>query len=243
MKGPNTYKQNHLIQDRETDFNGNLKISTILSLIQDISAQHSKELGCSREKILEERGVVWILMRMRVEIKKMPRLFDEIILETWPLDPKKRYERESVIKDKDGNVLVSVSSLWIVMNLEKRMISRERVMDGCTDFREDKATEQPASSIKINEDLSLAFSRKILPSDIDVNKHVNNSVYADLILDCLGIDFIVKETIKVFEINYLHELSLDDEVEIYCNKNSNIYTLTGKVKSKDIVAFKARITI
>jgi len=49
-------------------------------------------------------------------------------------------------------------------------------------------------------------------SDLDQNNHVNNVKYIQHILDSYPGDFLAKNKILTFEINYLSESSLDDQV-------------------------------
>ena len=51
-------------------------------------------------------------------------------------------------------------------------------------------------------------------SDIDIVNHANNVKYLEWCLNALDSKYILRQKIKGFEMNFLRELSLNDEVTI-----------------------------
>ena len=63
--------------------------------------------------------------------------------------------------------------------------------------------------------------RKVLQSDIDMNRHVNNIRYANFIVDTFGED---AENYTNFEIDYNKELTLGQTVQIFkASKDDKLY--------------------
>ena len=61
----------------------------------------------------------------------------------------------------------------------------------------------------------LAAERRVLYSDADANRHLNNAVYADIMCDCVpgGMD---GRTVKYIAVNYINERRIGDALNIYC---------------------------
>lgn len=213
----NTFKIKHKIIDSEVDINENLKISKILSFFQDIANMHSRILGCSRETIMEKFNLFWAAMRLRFETISWPKNNDEVYIETFPRKPGVRYDREFFIKDLKDNVLIKASSVWLLVDNAKRELIVKDVVDVDEElnFRTDYALNYKLKNIKTPEKLTRIYKREIKFSDIDMNKHVNNAIYSDIILDAIPFSFVVDKKILSFEINYLSEIKHGDFIDVY----------------------------
>ena len=51
-----------------------LRPSVLLRLIQEISIAHTEALGAGRAKTLD-KGVLWVVARMKIEISRLPTAF------------------------------------------------------------------------------------------------------------------------------------------------------------------------
>ncbi|WP_395044286.1 hypothetical protein [Flavobacterium sp.] len=60
-------------------------------------------------------------------------------------------------------------------------------------------------------------------SDLDIVNHANSVKYLEWCLDFVDSKMIMSKKLKSFEMNYLKEVSLNDEISIA--KNENIFTI------------------
>ena len=67
----------------DCDVNKNLRLSRLFQFLQEISIADTERLGYPREKTLD-KGLLWVVGKQRVEIKRLPVYGEEIRLETWP---------------------------------------------------------------------------------------------------------------------------------------------------------------
>jgi acyl-ACP thioesterase len=230
----------HFIVDSDTDFNQKLKISKVFSLMQDAASLHAEKLGVHRETILSENNFVWILMRVFLKVERWPGLYEKIEIETWPLKPRLRYERDFIFRDEKGEIIMRASSVWVVIDIEKRKITKENIMAKCNlDYRKDRAAEEgKLFNIKLPKEMQKKDERIIRPSDIDLNLHVNNANYPDLVLDALGLSFQQKNEITAFEIDYMKEIKEGDNVEVFQGEEDNAYLFEGRANGEQ--SFKVR---
>ena len=63
-------------------------MSAAFNYFQEIAGLHSSNLGIGFNTIEKEKGVAWVLIRMRVDMIRYPVWDEEVILETWPQLPK-----------------------------------------------------------------------------------------------------------------------------------------------------------
>ncbi len=78
-------------------------------------------------------------------------------------------------------------------------------------------------------------------SKVDHNGHMNNAYYAEFIVNALRLKS--NEVIKNFEIDYLKEVLIDDEILIRSIRNNKEILVEGYNNINNIVLFKAKIEL
>ena len=214
----------------EIDFKLDTKLSYLFLFFQEIASRHSDILGCGRSATTE-KGLHWVITRFSVDIIKAPRYGDKVIVKTYPGDNNVSFfYRYFLIEDLKGNVLVKASSVWLVLDAKTGMIKKkpfgELEVPMC--HLED---ELPLPNKVDVVDGELLYKKIVRYSDVDLNNHLNNTRYIELIQDAFDEDYLKDHQIKSITINYVAEIKEKDEVEIY-KSTSNPYVIIGKVNSK-----------
>jgi medium-chain acyl-[acyl-carrier-protein] hydrolase len=109
-----------------------------------------------------------------------------------------------VIRDENGQELVSTISLWVLMDLQTRGmvlpgksgITVEGITRGC-----ELATPRSISPGALEE----VSQRMVSYSDLDRNGHMNNTRYLDWVCDLLPSSFHRNHGLKEFTVGYLAE--------------------------------------
>jgi len=103
---------------RDVDFTKKVKLSTLFSYFQDVASLASVELGYGIEQLESQFGVSWVLIRIRVEITRMPEWDEKITIETWPLEPKRiEFKRDYLVRDANGEIIIRAVSVWVLMDI------------------------------------------------------------------------------------------------------------------------------
>jgi acyl-ACP thioesterase len=193
-----------------------LRVSEAFNYFQDIAGLHAYNLGAGIDHIKETYGIVWILMRLRLEVNRMPRLEEPVVIETWPQPPQVRYDRDYVIKaGQDGELLVRAISSWILMDIETHDIVKGKVFEYACDIGEsERAIDRLLRQLKAPGPLSRLDERPVRYSDIDYNLHVNNARYIDLIMDYYPLDFHLEYEVGAIEVNYINEIRPDETLVV-----------------------------
>ena len=231
------YKVKFRLRNAEVDLNRRLRLSTMLRMMQEASIAHTEELGAGREKTLD-RGLLWVVTLQEARINRMPEYDEEITLESWPGDTMHlffpRYYR---IIGADGAVLVTAAALWVLMDsVERKMV-----------FPEDKNVAVPFEKTGFEPPLPRAprhiettreASFTVPFSYTDMNGHMNNTRYFDLMEDTLPPELHTKRLTKI-GIEYRAEARLGDELTLRWGSEGNDWFLSGET---DKQLFKMRMT-
>ena len=99
------------------DENSLMSIPAILDMFQDIAGIHAESVGIGALE-LEERGLFWIVSKLRLRISSRPQVQDMLEAATW-IQPAERVscERDWSLS-KDGEQLAYVRSIWAALRRE-----------------------------------------------------------------------------------------------------------------------------
>ena len=204
-----------------------LQPAGVLDLFQDVAGRHSVELGIGIEQLMAQNKL-WIVSTIYYEVVKTPKMYDQVTLRTWPLTPSVAvFPRDYVMEDTQGNLLVKGTSQWAVIDKEKRRVAPAKGIYPqellCLEHRvfEDKLPrlrdfEPQGEGVQVTPTFS----------QLDCNGHVNNTKYANYVLDVLKLS---EETpIRTFHIHYRKELLLGIPVTVYTQYEQGVYDVMGK---------------
>ncbi len=226
-------KEYHL---RASDFDkfNHIKPSAVLDLFQDAAGQHAEEIGVGFGDMIK-RSYLWVLTRIKFEFLSHPKSYGKVIVKTWPLKPNRlTYRREYAIEDENGERLIVGSSEWVVIHSEKRRLVSAPDLYPFTDgFHTETMCEEKLSKVEDFEVLGAPYIVNTGFSDLDVNDHVNNTKYANYILDALNPE--KAEELKEFQIDYRKEVLGGTELSIYHTKQNESVLAKGQNSNGDIM--------
>ena len=233
------HEEKIIIGSNDIDTNFDSKLAVFFRTMQDVITHETNILGIGSVD-LKKQNILWVISRVQVEINRLPKYQEEIICQTYPgTDMKMFYPRYFRMLDKDGNVLVNISYIWAIIDSETR-----KPILKCP-FSE-KLYEQHLSDelpfpkkIEVDEELNFIEKRKIHYSDVDLNGHLNNVRYIELMSDVHDSSFHEIHPIKSLTLNYLKEIKEGSEVEVFSSKGNPEFI---QIKSDGQICFIAQIT-
>ena len=206
------------ITDLYVDCFGRLKPSAILFLAQETAGHHCVELGFSWEQ-LAQKGLFWAVVRHRVQITRLPRRGETVIAETWPMPTTRTaYPRALLIRDREGNELLRLISLWVLMDLN----SRTMILPGKSGVEVTgtlRGTELTMPRAIAAGTMERRVARTVLFSDVDRNGHMNNTRYLDWALDLLPGTFHKARTLREMTVCYIAECREGQTLQLGWNLN------------------------
>lgn len=213
--------------------NGYLKYTDLCNLLQLTAAAHS-ELGGISFSDMQEFNQAWVLSRMRVEISKLPKWKDTVTIKTWINTLENSRSVRALEVYVNGIKVVGSETFWVVINTEKRRPEALALpFEHFEIFPEKKATEKSFSKIQLVDDKEDVLHKVVVLSDLDIVNHVNNVKYLEWCLDFVPSELILNQKIDSFEMNFMKELSLKDQVKIHESEidNNTIFSITKDEKT------------
>ena len=212
------------------DTNDKLTAKSILSIFQDIASIQAEHIGVGYKTMLN-KNLYWVLSRVKFDIIKMPEPNQVVIATTWPHEKGKiDFDRDLTITSEDGELLITATSKWCVIDTIQRKLQRTENVNYIGEiYPEVNYTDKFNKISPITENLNLAFIHKVKFSDLDHNKHMNNTNYCSLVLNATE-----NNNFSHFEINFLNECLLNDEISVYVCKTEDGDFVTGKIDDKTI---------
>lgn len=197
-----------------SDEQAQLSITSLFKVLQEASDRHAALLGAGWFD-LQERGYFWVLTKLLVQIHRLPKWQEKVRLRTWVRASEAATSpRDFEIEDADGNLLVSARAIWAILDIDQNRPQRMSMFDGLFLPQERSAMEKrPAKITPLHIPEILPESKPVLPSDIDMNHHVNNAHYVQWAFDSTCEEFRQKHTVQSVLVNFIAQAKLGDR---YC---------------------------
>lgn len=223
----NSWQKEYYLRASDFDKFDQIKPSAVLDLFQDAAGQHAEEIGVGFKSMLN-RSYMWVLTRIKFNIITNPKSYQKVLVKTWPLEPNRiNYRREYSIENENGEKLIVGSSEWVVIDSEKRrFVSMPDLYTFSQGFKTEKMFEEKLSKIRDFETVNQPYCVVAGFSELDVNNHVNNTKYANYVLDAVNPD--KKEELEFFQIDYRKEVFSKDKIFVYHTKEENTVLAKGQ---------------
>ena len=177
--------------------------SQLLRIMQDIAGDDADRRGSGMDTLLE-KNCTWVLVKLRIDIKRMPQPGEEIEISTRPGKSRMDiYPRCYEIRDAAGEVIVSGLSTWVIMDMDSRsLISGES--RGIALAGEEEGRLHPQRKVSVPEGGS-EFALTPSADQIDRNGHMNNAAYLDAVEPMLPEEYRGRE-LRAIAVDYEHEI-------------------------------------
>ncbi|WP_096273919.1 acyl-[acyl-carrier-protein] thioesterase [Paucisalibacillus globulus] len=242
------YKKNYHIDLNDVDFKKELKLSSLFGYFQDVANLAAENLGVGINQLVENYGVAFVLMRIRIDIIRNLEFDEEITIETWPLKPGKlEFERDYIVYDQSGEAIARAVSVWVIMDLKRRRLKRSEAINlEYPELITEKAIDVDLGKLKASENLETVYHKTIGYSDIDFNGHLNNSRYVDFIMDCFPLEEHQNYYTSSIEVNYLNEALPGDTLILrkdVSQLEDNLVYVEGIRAEDDKTVFRSQVRI
>lgn len=206
------FTEKHEIQFYECDVTGKLTLPMLLNIVIKTSESQSEALGRGSD-FVNSLGLGWVITQHEMTITRLPKT-EELVSVTTEATSYNKYfcYRNFWIHDESGQECVAISSTFVLMDLTTRkMISVP--LDIIEAYDCEKITKiLRGTKISSLEEDSDAREYRVRFSDIDGNKHVNNSRYLDWMVDSLAYKFLTSHEPTFVNIRFDKELAYGNSV-------------------------------
>lgn len=235
------FSQKYTTTWHDTDANRRVRPTQLLVYMQETSNAHLKSIGCDLDALRDEKGLAFLLSKIRLAIYSPLYAYEDISVATWTCESR-GYAFSRFYEIRRGNELIAMAdTTWALISLTDKQLCKVDSID--LGFEHEPAVDIGipmrfrAPKTEEMEDLGI---RPIVYSDLDYNMHMNNTRYADMLCDFMSYDDI--SNIKGISLSYLREAAFGDNISVYRQRSDGKYSFRT-VKGDGSVCLEAEILL
>lgn len=209
---PPVYEREFAIQYHETDQYGFVRHVALLNFMQTAGVDHAALLNVSVGG-LRKLGYTWVLSRVHLAMERYLRAGDMIRIRTWPAARIPLFTvRDFELLDGAGAVIGRATTSWAVLHMTSRRPAR--LDDVLPEFplTPRRAIDDDFSTLPVLPKAGRQLDVPVLRSDLDSNRHVNNTVYVTWALEAIPDDMDRNCRLVSLEIGFRAEALYGDVI-------------------------------
>ena len=226
--------------------------SVLIGDLQEAAEQSSYSLGYGTD-FLKENNICWIILRMKIEIDRLPKWHETFKIRTWATGLEKiYYGREFEVYDSEGNRIGKATSVWILAdwNTHRPVIAGKRPELPPAKVQSPELVFGkgcPKIDFPDKQDIAADSDKPVIIkyadfTELDRNRHVNNSRYTAWAYDALFKSGYDVTSVREISINYNSEVKQGEKVELYISDKDGKLTVYG-YKDADTKVFAAELVL
>jgi len=235
------------VRYHELDCHANLKELSMLNYLQDSAGLHSTQLGISVSD-LRPQGLTWVLSRIHLIVERYPRAGETVLVRTWPSVRHGIFTcREFELEDDHGLLTGRATTSWAVLNTTTRRPVRLDAHLPVYPLLARRAVEDAFPTLPPLPDDAVIHEMpfRVLRSDLDINHHVNNAVYAGWALETVP-DDVADGSLAELEITYRAEALYGESIVSRCSVETSetefccLHQILNRNDGRELVRLRSR---
>ena len=223
------------------DENSLMSIPAILDMFQDLAGIHADEVGVGALG-LEEKGLFWIVSKVRLRIFRRPLVEEMMDAVTW-IQPADRVtcERDWSIS-QDGETLAYVRSIWAALRRDNGKPAHMSDFYPEPDRIIARPDDEPFTRMGKNFDGAEPLGEyKIRSVDIDRGGHMNNVNYVRAMLGCFSCAQLAEMDIRELDMQFLLQCYEGETIRFVKRPSENSSMEIAALNKEGQVCFTAAI--
>lgn len=212
------HQEVYTVRTFEIDHHKQITIPALVRLMQEAAMQHVLQLKLSVWD-LEPEQVAWVLMRMQLEVRRIPLLNEKIIIKTCPTGLERILTyRNFWIYDSEGTLIAEAVTHWVLMDTASRRLRQipKWIIDRFSTMIPKTAVGLLPTREKFPK-LSQVHHQKefrVRWHDLDFNLHLNNTNYVLYLLEGMQAAFLSLHSLVKLDIRYKAEVRKEEQFEV-----------------------------
>lgn len=213
---PIGYETAYEVRTHDVDNQKKMTIPSIVKLMQEAAMQNAIQL---RFSIWDFEGLDfnWVLMRKQLKVNRAPLMGEKVSVGTYPSGFQRFFAyRDYCIFDKNGEILASSASTWLLMDLNERKVVP--IPDFILSIEKDcppkeECLPRPKGRLKRFGSVEQQVQFQVNWHDLDFNEHLNNVHYIQWMLEALPKSVLDSGALQSFDIHYKAECHWQAQLE------------------------------
>jgi acyl-ACP thioesterase len=179
------FEQEYTVLPHETDQHGFARPVALLNYMQSAAGEHASLLHVAVAD-LRKSGHTWVLSRIHLAMERYPRQGQSVRIKTWPAARANLFTiRDFELYDMDNELIGRATTSWAVLNLKtRRPVKLDTVLPHYPIIAE-RALPDAFGTLPLFEASAYELHLPVLRGDLDINRHVNNTVYVGWALESI----------------------------------------------------------
>ncbi|MDE6597186.1 MAG: hypothetical protein K2K60_00930 [Clostridia bacterium] len=209
----------------------NLKLSSLLSFLEESACLSADELGFGYDDVAP-KNIGFVIVNWYIKLERNIKLGETLSVHTWPIKPRHMiFVRDFEIYSGKEKVGVATSR-WCMVDTKTFAIlpSNAYFNEGDFDnYNTERSVEFSGWKIPRITEGELAYSKIATYSDYDHYFHVNNTKYADFMLDVFSVEELENLSVSSVQITYVKQCKQGEKLDFYKSSDGDGYFIEGRV--------------
>ena len=218
-----------------------MSIPALLDAFQDIAGVHAAtaETGVLQ---LEDKGLFWVVSKMRMVIKRRPLVGEETQLTTWILPPDRISCERDCSLHKGDEVLAYCRCIWAALRRDNGRPEPTANFYPYPDEEIAPPDDRPFKRMSRNFEGAEEIGRYTIRSvDIDRGGHMNNVNYVRAMLGCFTCEEIEKLDITELDMQFQLQCYEGETITFVKRESDTAKMEIGAINSEGKATFMAAI--
>lgn len=210
--GDYIFEKHYAVQSYETDQLGFARPVALLNYLQSAAGEHAALLGVAVSD-LRKSGHTWVLSRLHLAMECYPRGGETVRVRTWPATRDRLFTvRDFELFDKEAVLIGRATTSWAVLNLKTRRPVKLADVLPLYPINTERALQDAFSTLPVLEMAQYELHLPVLRGDLDINRHVNNTVYAGWALETIPGEVDGSSSLASIEMDFRAEALYGDTI-------------------------------
>ena len=240
--GPdNIGRDSSYFQSTDTDGFYTVKPQKYFGISQEVAGVHATLKGAGLKDMLDKEGRTWMILRTQMTISKYASWCDEYDIETWCQEGYRLYcPRYVEARDKKtGELLFNSKNLWVIMDMVKNRPERPSYVNDRLAYADPSVRHFDPALPKFPQEEEYTISEtepylvKVNYYDTDYNRHVNNIVYVNWLMESFPHEYLDQYLPEFFDVEWKKQCHWGDEIKVVTKKKEGSEEYYTKILHKD----------
>ena len=207
-------------------------------LLQDVAGEQCAPYHL-RGKDLEKKGLMWVIIKYRVQADRWPQPGERLCANTWPGRARHgMMPRFYAIRDGAGKTAIAASSIWAVVDRQTRsMVNGEDYGVTLPGLETGEELKLPGLVRRLETPQSAVFT---VPADyLDENGHMNNTFYYAVAERCIGRD-ARRDGLREAATEHQSEALCGEELRLRWGEQDGLWYILGEHADKPVFRMNLR---
>jgi acyl-ACP thioesterase len=235
------HQKNYEIRYTDVDFADSLKLSALMSMLEESACLSADELKFGYSE-LQPKSIGFVIANWYIELFRPIKLGEDLRITTWPIKPKKLI----VFRDFEiycGSEKVGVAtSRWCMVDLKTfTMLPTSCIFENdWREYNDFRSVDFNSWKIPLVTDGNVAYEKSVSYSDYDHYYHLNNTKYADLLLDAFTVDELKNKYISSAQVTYVKQCKIGEKLQFFKEFSEGFWLVEGRVDGETRVQLKVK---